>query len=67
MGFPGGAEVKNLLANAGVAGDMSSVDELGISHGGGNGNPLQSSCQKTPRIEESGGLQSTGSQRVGHD
>ena len=48
MGFPGGAEVKNLLANAGVAGDMSSVDELGISHGGGNGNPLQSSCQKTP-------------------
>ena len=39
MGFPGGAEVKNLLANAGAAGDMSSVAGLGISPGGGNGKP----------------------------
>ena len=33
----------------------------------GNGNPLQCSCWKIPQIEEPGRLQSTGSQRVGHD
>ena len=35
--------------------------------GGGHGNPLQYSCLENPWIEESGGLQSMGSQRVGHD
>ena len=48
MGFPGGAEVKNLLANAGAAGDMSSVAGLGISLEEEMANPLQGSCQKTP-------------------
>ena len=33
----------------------------------GNGNPLQYSCWKIPWTEEPSGLQSMGSQRVGHD
>ena len=37
-GFPGGAMVKNLPANAG---DMGSIPGVGRSPGGGNGNPLQ--------------------------
>ena len=40
-GFPGGAVVKNLPANAG---DMSSIPGSGRSPGGENGNPLQYSC-----------------------
>ena len=35
--------------------------------GEGNGNPLQYSCLEIPWTEEPGGLQSMGSQRVGHD
>ena len=35
--------VKNLLAKAG---DSGSVSGLGRSHGEGNGNPLQCSCQE---------------------
>ena len=55
--FPGGSEGK---ASACKAGDLSSIPGSGRSPGEGNGNPLQYSCQ-------SGGLQPTGSQRVGHD
>ena len=33
----------------------------------GSGNPLQYSCLENPLDEEPGGLQSMGSQRVGHD
>ena len=44
MGFPGGSVVKNLPASAGDAGDAGLITELGSSHGGGNGNPLQYSC-----------------------
>ena len=40
---------------------------LGLSPGGGHGNLLQYSCWETPWIEEPSGLQSMGSQRVGHD
>ena len=29
-------------------GDMGSIPELGISPGGGNGNPLQYSCLENP-------------------
>ena len=36
--------VKNLPANAGVAGDMGSIPGLGRSPGVGNGNPCQYSC-----------------------
>ena len=39
----------------------------GRSPGEGNGNPLQHFCLGNPWTEDPGGLQSTGSQRVGHD
>ena len=39
----------------------------GKSPGGGNGNPIQYSCLEILWPEEPGGLQSIGSQRVGHD
>ena len=38
-----------------------------LADGEGNGNPLQYSCLEIPWTEEPGGLQSMGSQRVGHD
>ena len=59
--------VKNLPANAG---DADSILGSGRSSGGGNDNPLQYSCLGKfhgQRTEESGELQSTRSQRVGHD
>ena len=40
--------VKNLPANEEAAGDMNSIPGLGRSPGGGNGNPLQYSCQDNP-------------------
>ena len=45
MGFPGSSVVTNLLAEAG---DKGSIPGLGRSPGGGNGNPLQSSCLGNP-------------------
>ena len=45
MGFPGGAAVKNLTANAG---DPSSIPESGRSPGRGNSYPLQYSCLDNP-------------------
>ena len=47
--------------------DSGSVPESGRSPGEGNGNPLQYSCLEDPMDGEPGGLQSMGSQRVGHD
>ena len=44
-GFPGGAVVKNPLANSG---DVGSTLGLGRSPGEGNGNPLQYSCLGNP-------------------
>ena len=52
-GFPRGAVVKNMPANAGGTGNMGSVPGSGKSPGEGNGNPLQ--------------VQSMESQRVGHN
>ena len=43
--FPRGSLVKNPPANAGELGVISG---LGISPGGGNGNPLQYSCLGNP-------------------
>ena len=40
--------VKNLPANAGDKRDGGSAPGLGISHGGGHGNPLQYSCLENP-------------------
>ena len=41
VGFPGGANVKNLPANAREARDESLIPGMGRSPGEGNGNPLQ--------------------------
>ena len=57
---------KNPPANAGDAGDTGSMPELGRSPGGGNGNPVQYSCLGNPIDRRPAGLQSMGSQRVGH-
>ena len=48
IGFPGGAVVKNLPANARDTGDVNSIPELGRSLGVGNGNPLQYSHLENP-------------------
>ena len=48
MGFPCGTVVKNLPANAGVAGDSDSIPGLGRCPRGGNGNPLWHSCLENP-------------------
>ena len=52
MGFTGGAVLKNLPANVGGAGDVSSTPGPGSSPGDGNGNPLQDSCPKSPMYRE---------------
>ena len=44
-GFPGGSEDKVSACNAG---DPGLIPGLGISHGEGNGNPLQYSCLENP-------------------
>ena len=62
-GFSSGLVVKNLPANAGAAGDISSIPGSGRSPGGENGNPLQYSCLESPWTEEPGGLQSMGSHK----
>ena len=62
LGFPGGSVVK--IDNAG---HVSLIPGLGRSPGGGNGNPLQYSCLEIPWIEEPGGLQSMGLERVRQD
>ena len=49
------------------AGDVGSIPGSGRSPGEWNSNPLQYSCLENPMDEETGGLQSMGSQRVGHD
>ena len=56
--------IKNLPANAG---DSSSIPKSGRSPGEGNGNPLSILASEISRTEESGRLQSMGSQRVRHD
>ena len=64
LGFPGGSVVNNPPANARDTGD-SSMPGSGRSPGGGNGNPLLAG--KIPWTEKPGGLQSMGSQRIGHN
>ena len=49
-------------------GDMVLIPGSGKSSGVGDGNPFQYSClENSTDTEESGGLQSIGSQRVRHD
>ena len=64
MGFPGNSDGK---ASAYNAGDLGLIPGSGRSPGEGNGNPLQYSCLENLMDGEPGGLQSMGSQRVGHD
>ena len=54
-------------ASACDAGDQGLIPGLRSSSGEGNCNPLQYSCLVIPWTEKPGGLQSMGSQRVGHD
>ena len=49
------------------AGDLGLIPGSGRSPGEGNGNPFQYSCLEKPMDQGACGLQSTGSQRVGHD
>ena len=48
LGFPGGTNVKNPLANAGDKRDTGSIPGSGSSPGEGHGNPLQYSCLENP-------------------
>ena len=67
MGFPSGLAVKNLLA-------MQEIQETQVQSLGQE-DPLEeeipthtsSLAKKIPWIEEPGGLQSMGAQKVGHD
>ena len=59
--------VKNPPANAGDMRDVDFIPELRRSSGEGNGNPSSILAWKIPWTDEPGGLQSMGSQRVGHD
>ena len=56
--------VKNSSANAG---DVGLIPGLERSPGEGNGKPLQYSCRGNPTDEETGRLQSVGTQRVRYD
>ena len=58
-GFLGGSEGKESACNAG---DLGLITASGRSPGERNGNPLQCSSWTIPGTEESGGLQSMGSQ-----
>ena len=59
--------VKNPPANAGDAGDTSSIPGLGRSPGGEMATHSSILAWESPWTEEPGGLQSMGSPRVGHD
>ena len=66
-GFPDGSVGKESTCSAGDIEDMGSIPVSGGSPGGGNGNPLQYSIFSPLRMVETGRLQFTGSQRVGHN
>ena len=58
---------KNLPTSAGDTGDSGSIPGSGRAPGGGHGSHSSALAWRIPRTEEPGGLQSTGSQRVGHN
>ena len=70
-GFPGGSLIKNLLANAGNAGDQGWTPESGRVPWRGKWQPTHVAAWKIPWkfqfIKEPEGLQTMGSQRVRHD
>ena len=59
--------VKNPPANAGDVRDSGSITGSGRSPGGGHETHSSILTWRIPWTEESGGLQSIGSQRVRHD
>ena len=68
LGFPGGVVIKNLPANAGRCKRCGFNTYVERSPGGRNGTQLQLGVAwKIPWTEESGRLQLTRPQRVGHD
>ena len=64
MGFPGGSDSKEFACNAG---DQGSIPGSGRSPGEDMATHSSILTWRIPWIEESGRLQSMGSQRVGHD
>ena len=64
QGFPSSSVGKESAYNAG---DLGLFLGLGRSPGEGNGNPLQYSCLENSMDRGLGGLQSMGSQKVGHN
>jgi len=56
LGFPGGEMVKNLPANAGDIGDVSSIPKSGRSPGGGNATHHNILSWRIPWTQEYGGL-----------
>ena len=66
-GFPGGAVVKDLPANAGDTRVAGFIPGLGRPPGVGNATHSSILAWRIPWTEEPGRLQSMGSLRVGHD
>ena len=64
LSFPGDSDGKEFVCNLG---DLGSIPALGRSPGGGHATHCDSLGWIIPQTEETGGLQSTESQRVGHD
>jgi len=62
--FPGGSAGRRIHLQME---DLASIPGLGRSPGEGNGTPSSTLAWKIPWTEEPSKLQSTGSQRVGHD
>ena len=62
-----GSAGKESTCNSGDTGDVGSIPGLGRSPGEGNGNYSNILAWKTPWTEESGDLQSLGSQRARRD
>ena len=58
---------KESACNAGDTGNNGSIPGLGRSPGEGSNNLLQYSYLEFPWTEKPGGLESMGSQRIGHD
>ena len=59
--------VKNPPASGGAVRDVGSISGLGRSPGGERGKSSSIPAWRIPWTEETGGLQSVGSQRVKHD
>ena len=64
VGFLGGSVIKNPQDDAG---DTGSISGSGRAPGVGNGTHSSILAWEISQREEPGGLQSMGSQRVGHD